>query len=128
MLERYLRDLFHDSKFTVPETGHYAIVETLLNAIGKPLKVHTVIHPANTGAGIPDMGIFAENQAEGQKPQHGVIEAKPLNIKLDALIQTKQVQDYLKHYGQVLVTNFYQFALVALTQELDENYRHGLSK
>ncbi len=72
-----------------------------------------VTHLANTGAGIPDLGLFDDNQPAEQKPAHGVIEAKPLSNDLVSLCQSKQVvEQYLPHYGQVFVTNFYQFALV----------------
>jgi len=44
----------------VPETSGYPALANLLNAVGDSLKpkISAIIHPANSGAGIPDGGIF----------------------------------------------------------------------
>jgi hypothetical protein len=45
-------------------------------------RVQAVIHPKDTGAGIPDLGLFDENQPADQQPAHGIIEVKPVSDDL----------------------------------------------
>ncbi len=64
----------------------YRALATLLNAVGHTLKprVRCLINLANTGAGIPDGGLFVANQSErgqieplpGQLPARGAIEVE----------------------------------------------------
>jgi len=114
VLESYLNTLASLRNTTVPETSYYAVLQTLLNDIGAGLRprVQAVIHPKNTGAGIPDLGLFDENQPTDQKPARGIIEAKPVSDDLLQIAQGEQVARYVAHYGQALVTNYYQFVLV----------------
>jgi hypothetical protein len=86
-------------------------------------KITAVIHPANSGAGIPDGGLFSAKELKKHghaddktlfgklKPERGVIEVKPLDTDLAAFEATPQVRDYLEHYGQILLTNYRSFAL-----------------
>lgn len=113
-LETYLNTLKSLRGATVPETSYYAILQTLLNEVGAGLRprVHAVIHPKDSGAGIPDLGLFDENQPNDQQPAHGIIEAKPVSDDLMKTAQGQQVARYVAHYGQALVTNYYQFVLV----------------
>src|SRR5215204_950820 len=109
-LETYFSELEKERNFTVPETSHYALLRELLNVVGAELQpvVRAYVHPNNTGAGIPDIGLFGENQEQGQKPTHGVIEAKPIRDNIQTIAQSAQVvSQYIPHYGQVLATNFY---------------------
>lgn len=114
VLETYLNTLATLRHATVPETSYYAALQTLLNDVGAGLRprVQAVIHPKNTGAGIPDLGLFDENQPADQKPARGIIEAKPVSDDLMQIAQGEQVARYVAHYGQSLVTNYYQFVLV----------------
>ena len=114
VLETYLNTLATLRHATVPETSYYAALQTLLNEIGAGLRprVQAVIHPKNTGAGIPDLGLFDENQPNDQKPARGIIEAKPVSDDLMQIAQGEQVARYVAHYGQALVTNYFQFVLV----------------
>lgn len=129
ILETYLSRLTSLRNVAVPETSHYAILQTLLNEVASDLKprIDAVIHPKNTGAGIPDLGLFDENQPKDQLPAHGIVEAKPISDDLTKIANSKQVARYVSHYGQALVTNFYQFVLVTRnphTQEpvIEERY------
>lgn len=45
------------------------------------------------------------------KPERGVLEVKPVDHDLLKLAETAQVRGYLEHYGQILLTNFRNFAL-----------------
>lgn len=114
VLETYLRTLTALRGATVPETSYYAALQTLINDVGEELRpdVYAVIHPRDTGAGIPDIGLFDRNQPVNQKPARGVIEVKPVSDDLLVITQSDQVERYIGHYGQVLVTNYYQFLLL----------------
>lgn len=129
-LESYLHHLAADRHHTVAETSRYGYLQTLLNAAGlhgPGPHVQALIHPSSSGAGIPDLGLFSAEQSDGDRPAHGVVEVKPANANLFALAQSEQVRRYLLHYGQVLVTNYYQFLLVTLDEHgaprPEEQYR-----
>ncbi len=129
-LESYLRHLAADRHAAVPETSRYGYLQTLLNAAGEQLaapRVHAVIHPANSGAGIPDLGLYAGDQPDDARPQHGVVEVKPASADVAAVARSEQVWGYLLHYRLVLVTNTYRFLLVTLDDDgqprLEEEYR-----
>lgn len=113
-LETYLHTLTSLRGATVPETSYYATLQTLLNEVGAALTPHVyaVIHPKDTGAGIPDFGLYDANQPGDQKPARGIIEAKPVSSDLLMIARGEQVARYVAHYGQALVTNYYQFVLV----------------
>ncbi|MDX1994200.1 MAG: type ISP restriction/modification enzyme [bacterium] len=114
VLETYLFNLNIWRAAAVPETGYYGELKTLLDAAGAGIRprVTAVIHPRNTGTGIPDLGLFDDNQPTDQKPARGVVEAKPVSDDLLKIANGEQVAKYLAHYGQVLVSNYYQFVLV----------------
>lgn len=119
ILETYLSTLADLRSATVPETSYYAALQTLLNDAGAGLRprVHAVIHPRDTGAGIPDLGLYDDNQPTEQKPAHGIVEAKPVSDDLLRIAGSGQVARYVAHYGQALVTNYYQFVLVTRNPE-----------
>jgi hypothetical protein len=121
-LEKYLAEIALLQGATA-ETSGYPALANLLNDIGHALKpkVRCVIHPKNSGAGIPDGGLFTPDQLknrdeaasfEDQKPARGAIEVKSAGDRLDDLLPTPQVKDYVKHYGQLLLTNYREFALL----------------
>lgn len=127
MLETYIRSLHSRHGRTVPETGQYGELETLLNTAGAELrpKVIAYTHPRRSEAGIPDLGLYDENQPSETKPAHGVIEVKPTSGDLMTIANSQQVTDYLVAYGQVLVTNLYQFVLVTRKDsrpQIEERY------
>jgi hypothetical protein len=124
-LEKYLTEL-RDLRATgaaVQETSYYSALAGLLNSLGARLKpaVRCVVHVASTGAGIPDVGLFAAEQFErrdardplpGQVPARGVVEAKPPTDDVEKVAKSEQVKKYLDRYGAVLVTNYRDFLTI----------------
>jgi len=125
-LESYLEELYaiRSSGAAVKETSGYGALANLFNAIGHSLKpkVRCFIHVKNSGAGLPDGGLFTADQLKNTdeeapllgipQPSRGVIEVKATDAEVDDVADTKQVRDYVKHYGQVLVTNYRNFLLL----------------
>ena len=122
-LETYLEELGAHRGLATKETSGYGALATLLNAAGHTLKpkVRCIIHPKNSGAGLPDGGLFTPDQLKnrseeesfiGQKPARGVIEVKSTCDEIADIAETEQVTDYLEHYGLVLVTNYSSFLLL----------------
>ena len=125
-LETYLSDLaeIRSSGATVKETSGYGPLANLFNAIGDTLKpkVRCLIQLKNSGAGLPDGGFFTPDQLKNKdedapllghpQPARGVIEVKGTKEEIDDIVKSKQVKDYLTHYGQVLVTNYRDFVLL----------------
>ncbi len=119
----YLVDLHQSLGVGVPETSGYPALRNLLNAVGDSLKpkITAVLHPANSGAGLPDGGLFSTKDLKKHgadsatlfdlKPERGVIEVKGVAQDIAGLEQTPQVRGYLEHYGQILITNYRTFAL-----------------
>jgi hypothetical protein len=100
----------------------------LLDDVGatfKP-KVVCVLHPGNAGAGIVDAGLFEKSQLRkgemrgGQVPLRGVVEIKGVAESVSHTIGTEQITRYVAHYGQVLVTNYRQFALLGRDLTVEE--------
>lgn len=130
LLQSYLRDLrsIYSSHAAVKETSYYGALEKLFNEVGKSLKpkVRCIINIKSKGAGIPDGGLFTADQLqdassegliEGQLPSRGCIEIKGTGEKIETTVKSAQVKKYLSRYGQVLVTNYRDFALVAMGQD-----------
>lgn len=121
----------------VKETSFYGTLENLLNEIGKSLKpkVKCVINLQNRGAGLPDGGFFTPNQFQrssnelikGQMPERGAIEIKGTGDEVQKIADTKQVNDYLQKYRQVLVTNYRDFLLVRLDEDNQKEYLESFS-
>ncbi|QER84591.1 type ISP restriction/modification enzyme [Streptomyces tendae] len=126
ILKQYIHDLkrVYSTGEGVPETSYYGALERLINSVGRNTDpgISAVINLRNSGAGIPDGGLFAANQLrrvggqeaafERQLPTQGAIEAKPFGADLGAVIRTAQVRKYATRYGKVLVSNFLSFRLV----------------
>lgn len=118
-----LRDIYN-SGAGVAETSYYAPLSTLLNEVGHKLKpkVSAIINLRNTGAGIPDGGLFTAPQLRGlepgcdplagQLPNRGAIEVKGTSDDAFQIAQGDQVARYVERYGLVLVTNLRDFVLV----------------
>jgi hypothetical protein len=125
-LETYLEELraIRSSGAVLKETSGYGALANLFNSIGHTLKpkVRCFIHVKNSGAGLPDGGLFTDDQLKNTDeetpllgiplPSRGVIEVKAADVEVDEVSETKQVRDYVKHYGQVLVTNYRSFLLL----------------
>jgi hypothetical protein len=126
-VETYLEDLHDDylSGAVTDETSGYGHLQVLLNELGKSLKpkVRCQIQLKNKGAGQPDGGFFTADQfrkfadetpLQGQLPARGAIEIKGPDEELDDIIDDKQIkEDYLPKYRLILVTNYWDFRLVA---------------
>ncbi|MEO6740062.1 MAG: type ISP restriction/modification enzyme [Chthoniobacteraceae bacterium] len=121
-VESYLADLYAVRGAGTAETSGYPALSNLLNEVGGALKpkITAVIHPANSGAGLPDGGFFSAKELRhgpdevsllDLKPERGVLEVKPVAHDLLTLAQSPQVRNYLDHYGQILLTNYRSFAL-----------------
>ncbi|HHJ98444.1 MAG TPA: DNA methyltransferase, partial [Actinobacteria bacterium] len=118
-----LRDI-HASGAGVAETSYYPALQTLLTSVGAGLKpkVTAIINLRNTGAGIPDGGLFTAPQLKGwepgadtlfgQIPGRGAIEVKGTADDARATAEGEQVTRYVERYGLVLVTNLRDFVLV----------------
>lgn len=123
-VETYLRDLrtVRSTGAATKETSYYEPLATLINAVGHELqpRVRTVFQLKNTGAGIPDGGLFAADQLKtldseqplAQTPARGVLEIKGTGDDVETVAKSKQVSGYVERYGQVLVTNYRDFVLV----------------
>lgn len=118
-LQNYLQELaqLRASGAALPEISGYPALKDLLDAVGSQLKpkVTALIQLANSGAGVPDGGLFTPDQLKGSpedaplrglKPSRGVLEVKAVDADLMAVAKTEQVENYVKHYGQVLLTNY----------------------
>ena len=125
-LETYLEELraIRSSGAVVKETSGYGALANLLNAIGHTLKpkVRCFIHVKNSGAGLPDGGLFTPDQLKNTDaevpllgiplPSRGVIEVKAASAEVDDVAATLQVREYVRHYGAALVTNYRSFLLL----------------
>src|SRR5579859_7361771 len=125
-LEIYLEELssIRSSGAAVRETSGYGALANLFNAIGHTLrpKVRCFIQMKNSGAGLPDGGLFTPDQLKNTDeeapllgiplPSRGVIEVKAADAEVDDVAGDKQVRGYVKHYGQALVTNYRSFLLL----------------
>jgi hypothetical protein len=125
-LETYLEELraIRSSGAVVKETSGYGALANLFNAIGHTLKprVRCFIHVKNSGAGLPDGGLFTPDQLKNPDeeapllgiplPARGVIEVKSTSAEVKDVAETLQVREYVRHYGAVLVTNYRSFLLL----------------
>lgn len=125
-LETYLRELreIRASGAAMPETSGYGPLANLLNKLGDELrpKVRCFIQLKNSGAGAPDGGLFTADEVrdtDADAPLHGipmpargVIEVKSTADELAAIVETLQVGNYVRHYGQLLLTNYRGFVLL----------------
>ncbi len=121
-VETYFADLrrIRASGGATAETSRYTPLENLLNAVGGSLrpKVFCIGQLANLGAGHPDFGLYAAKQVqrgqprEGQLPEHGVVEVKPVDDDAWLTAEGQQVSRYWGRYRLVLVTNYRDFVLV----------------
>ncbi|MDA8145470.1 MAG: N-6 DNA methylase [Thermaerobacter sp.] len=125
LLETYLRQLWEvrATGAGLPEPSHYPALANLLNGVGEKLrpKVCCVLQLQNRGAGVPDGGFFTPDQLRrgsetspllGQVPSRGVVEVKKTGEDVGKVVASAQVAAYLDKYGQILITNYWDFLLV----------------
>jgi hypothetical protein len=131
-VEKYLQRLveIRSSGAGTDETSYYTALHSFFEEVGKSLKprVRCVLQLKNSGAGHPDGGFYTPDQFQnkayespipGQNPSRGAIEVKPTKDDAFVTAQSDQVTKYWKEYGQVLVTNYRDFVLVA--RDMDGN-------
>ena len=104
------------------ETSYYSALENLLNELGKLLQPHVICNGQlkNQGAGHPDFGLYSSKQCskgvpkpgQGEIPERGVIEVKPLGDRTWKTAKGKQAATYFDRYRLVLVTNYRDFRLI----------------
>ena len=104
------------------ETSYYSALENLLNELGKLLQPHVICNGQlrNQGAGHPDFGLYSRKQCskgapkpgQGEIPERGVIEVKPLADKSWQTTKGEQAARYFDRYRLVLVTNYREFRLI----------------
>ena len=121
-VEAYFADLgrVRTSGGATGERSSYGPFANLLNAVGVTLKpkVFCVGELADQGAGHSDFGLYAAKQVqkgrphEGQTPERGVIEVKPVADDTWVTAVGDQVSRYWGRYRLVLVTNTRDFLLV----------------
>lgn len=120
--ENYLADLCAARGAGTAETSGYPALANLLNEVGGGLKpkITAIIHPSNSGAGLPDGGLFSAKELRQRpdetsfvslKPERGVMEVKSVDHDLGTLAKSEQVEKYLKNYGQILLSNYRSFAI-----------------
>lgn len=111
-VRHYLKAIAAAQHAGTPELSHYTALDNLFNAVGAQLKppVRAIVHPSETGAKQPDLGLFSQNAADS--PDRGVVEVKAVAADLDQLINSQQVADYWREHQLVLATNLRQFALI----------------
>ena len=122
IVEAYLDDLrrIRASGGATGERSYYPPLNNLLAAAGATLKprVFCVGELAQQGAGHPDFGLYAARQVqrgrprEGQLPECGVVEVKPVGDDAWLTAQGDQVSRYWSRYRLVLVTNTRDFVLL----------------
>ncbi len=122
IVEDYLADLrrIRASGGATGERSYYPPLNNLLNAVGGTLKpkVFCVGELAEQGAGHPDFGLYAAKQVrggkpkEGQIPESGVVEVKPVGDDAWQTAEGDQVSKYWNKYRLVLVTNTRDFVLL----------------
>ena len=121
-VEAYFEDLrrIRASGGATAERSNYGPLNNLLNAVGQTLKpkVFCIQELAEQGAGHPDFGLYAARQVrkgeprEGQLPECGVVEVKPVEDDAWLTAASDQVSRYWGRYRLVLATNLRDFVLV----------------
>ena len=121
-VENYFADLrdIRASGGGTHERSYYPPLSNLLKAAGAMLrpKVFCVGELAEQGAGHPDFGLYAAKQIQrgkprqGQIPECGVVEVKPVGDDAWLTAESDQISKYWDRYRLVLVTNTRDFVLL----------------
>ena len=104
------------------ETSYYSALENLLNELGDNLDPKVICNGQlrDQGAGHPDFGLYNKKQCskgvpksgQGEIPERGVIEVKPLADQSWQTAKGEQATKYFNLYQLVLVTNYREFRLI----------------
>ena len=109
------------------ETSFYSALENLFNDLGQELNPKVICNGQlrNQGAGHPDFGLYSKKQCsrgapkpgEGEIPERGVIEVKPLQDNTWQTAQGAQATKYFDRYRLVLITNYREFCLIGESED-----------
>jgi hypothetical protein len=71
-VETYLREVRSIHMAGSPEMAYYPALRDLLDAVGRELRprVRCVMHPRGAGAGLPDGGLYTQEQLRHEPHQH----------------------------------------------------------
>jgi len=123
-VENYLKEInmIKSTGGSVDEKSFYTPLCNLINEVGKKLKPKVFCHSEvkDTGAGNPDIGLYAQQQLQNLKqggplvqiPERGVVEVKSASDDSWITAEGEQVTRYWGHYGQILVTNYRDFIFI----------------
>ncbi len=121
-IEEYLTELrrIRATGAGTEERSYYPALRDLLNSVGDTMrpKMFSVIELGQQGAGHPDLGLFAAKQVskgqpkQGQLPDGGVVEVKPVGDDAWLTANSAQVSRYWERYSLALVTNTRDFVLL----------------
>jgi hypothetical protein len=114
--------LIHGSSAGTQETSYYTPLNNLLDAVGATLKpkVRCLMQLRNLGAGMPDGGLFTQEQFDRKTgeakdkttPARGAMEVKSPAEALDGIAAGPQIGKYLGRYKLVLATNLRDWRLI----------------
>ncbi len=110
MVTKYLQQLFKKfQKGDATEISYYSTFEKFIKDFSaskrnKQIEVTTI--PKKTEAGNPDFRIW-----DGKQKIVGYIEAKDLDIDLDRVEDSDQIERYISTFPNVILTNFTEFRL-----------------
>ena len=121
-VQAYLTDLraIRATGGATGELSYHTPLNNLLTAVGATLKprVRCVGELQDMGAGHPDLGLYAARQMQrgkprdGQLPERGVVEVKPVGDDAWLTADSDQVSKYWNKHRLVLVTNTRDFVLL----------------
>ena len=100
--ESYLADLYAVRSAGTAETSGYPALANLLNAVGETLKpkIRAVIHPANSGAGLPDGGFFSAKEHDFTNHVRRIAALLALHPQLGAHYAATAASVFSKSEGQ----------------------------
>ena len=111
------------------ETSYYSALENLVNELSEHLGTQVVCNGQlkDQGAGHPDFGLYSKRQCrkgvpksgQGEIPERGVVEVKPLDDNTWQTATGKQAAKYFRRYRLVLVTNYREFRLIGENENGD---------
>ena len=124
IVEDYLRRMveIRGTGAATSETSYYSALEKLLNDVGKLLDPQVICNGQmrDQGAGHPDFGLYSRKQCrmgapkhgQGEIPERGVVEVKPLSDESWQTAKGGQATKYFDMYRSVLVSNYREFRLI----------------
>ena len=96
------------------EESYYPPLKNFLSEVcaSMPVPANCLFQPM--GASHPDFVLYGEEQAKGDLPKHGVVEAKGLTADISSIFESEhasQMQKYLREFNILTVTNYWEFYL-----------------